>query len=252
MSDKPVYVVSDIHLGAVPPETERAFRGFLGHVAAEASALLVNGDLFDFWFEYGSVILREHYRVVAKLTDVVEGGVRVWLVGGNHDAWTGSFLRDEVGMELLEGPVEMDLAGRHTLIAHGDGLGKGDFKYRALKTVIRHPLSIGAFRILHPDLGRWIAQRASRTEHRGPIATGAGSRVQFIRSWAEEQLRARPEIELVLAGHAHLAAMVEVEPGRYYVNSGGWLNTYEYVVLPADGGPPELRRWEGEGSGRSS
>ncbi|HYJ79727.1 MAG TPA: UDP-2,3-diacylglucosamine diphosphatase [Longimicrobiaceae bacterium] len=247
MSDKPVYVVSDTHLGAVPRETERAFRGFLHHVAAEASALLINGDLFDFWFEYGSVILREHYRVVARLAEVVEAGVHVWLVGGNHDAWAGGFLRDEVGIELLNGPVELDLGGRRTLVAHGDGLGKGDFKYRALKTAIRHPASIAAFRVLHPDLGRWIARRASRTEHRGPVATGAGSRVEFIRSWAEAQLRARPEIDLVLAGHAHLAAVAEVEPGRFYVNSGGWLEDYEYVVLPAGGGAPELRRWSGDG-----
>ncbi|HEU4456282.1 MAG TPA: hypothetical protein VFR81_24665, partial [Longimicrobium sp.] len=75
MSEKPVYVVSDTHLGAVPPATEREFRAFLDHVAREAGSLLINGDLFDFWFEYRSVILREHYRVLAKVADVVEAGV---------------------------------------------------------------------------------------------------------------------------------------------------------------------------------
>src|SRR4028118_579595 len=103
MESKPVYVVSDIHLGAVPAATERAFRRFLDHVAEDASELLINGDLFDFWFEYRSVILREHYRVLAKLADVVEAGVPVSFVGGNHDAWAGSFLRDEVGVTLLDG-----------------------------------------------------------------------------------------------------------------------------------------------------
>jgi UDP-2,3-diacylglucosamine hydrolase len=249
MSHKPVYVVSDIHLGAVPPETERAFRGFLDHVAREAASLLINGDLFDFWFEYRSVILREHYRVLARLADVVEAGVRVWFVGGNHDAWAGSFLRDEVGVELLSGPVEMTLDGRKTLVAHGDGVGKGDFKYRALKTVIRHPISIGAFRMLHPDLGRRIAGRASSTEHKaGGGDTAARGRAAFIRGWAEEQLRADPSLELVLAGHAHVASIDEVEPGRFYVNSGDWLAANRsYVVLPPGGGPPELRRWTGEG-----
>jgi UDP-2,3-diacylglucosamine hydrolase len=248
MSEKPVYVVSDTHLGAVPPETERAFRSFLEHVAREASYLLINGDLFDFWFEYRHVILREHFRVAAKLAEVVEAGVPVAFVGGNHDAWGGSFLREDVGMQLLGGgPVELVLGGRRTLVAHGDGLGKGDFKYRALKAVIRHPLSIGAFRVLHPDLGRKIAARASTTEHKADAGDArARGRARFIQAWAEEQLRARPELELVLAGHAHVPAVVEVEPGRFYVNSGDWIGDRRwYVVLPPGGGAPELRAWEG-------
>ncbi|HEX2204166.1 MAG TPA: UDP-2,3-diacylglucosamine diphosphatase [Longimicrobium sp.] len=247
MDEKPVYVVSDAHLGAVPPETERAFRAFLGHAAGAASLLLINGDLFDFWFEYRTVILREHYRVLAKLAEVVEAGVRVAFVGGNHDAWAGSFLRDEVGVEVLSGPVEMTLGGRRALVAHGDGLGKGDFKYRALKAVIRHPLSIGAFRALHPDLGSRIARVASTTEHKaGTGDAAARGRARFIQGWAEERLREDPGLQLVLAGHAHVASITEVEPGRFYVNSGDWLGERRsYVVLPPRGGAPELREWTG-------
>lgn len=248
MSEKPVYVVSDIHLGAVPAETERAFRRFLDHAAREAGALLINGDLFDFWFEYRHVILREHFRVVAKLAEVVEAGVRVWFVGGNHDAWAGDFLRDDVGVEVLNGPVRMELAGHRALVAHGDGVGKGDLKYRALKAVIRSRASVGAFRALHPDWGRRIAALASSTEHKaGTGDAAARGRAAFIQRWAEEQLRADPSIDLVLAGHAHVASRVEVEPGRFYVNSGDWLRTYGYVVLPPGGAPPELRVWEGDG-----
>ena len=247
MSEKPVYVVSDIHLGAVPAETERAFRRFLDHAAAHAAALLINGDLFDFWFEYRHVVLREHFRVVAKLADVVEAGVKVWFVGGNHDAWAGSFLRDDVGIEVLHGPVELELAGRRALVAHGDGVGRGDIKYRALKAVIRHPISIGAFRRLHPDFGRRIAHRASSTEHKAEGNDGgARSRAAYIRQWAEERIRADPGLKLVLAGHAHTVERSEVEPGRFYVNSGDWLDAWTYVVLPADGGPPELRDWRAD------
>lgn len=244
---KPVYVVSDVHLGGVPAATERAFRRFLDHVAERASFLLINGDLFDFWFEYRHVVMAEHYRALAKLKDVAEAGVPMAFVGGNHDGWAGRFLRDEIGMALHDGPVVMDLGGRRTLVAHGDGVGSGDYKYRALKWTIRNRLFTGAFRAIHPDLGTRIAMLASSTEHKAEGADAHGKhRAAFIRAWAEGELRARPDIDLVLAGHAHAAAMVEVEPGRYYVNSGDWLNTFDYVVLPPGGGPPELRAWPAE------
>src|SRR3712207_4283753 len=144
MSDKPFVITSDVHLGAVPASTERAFRAFLHHVRESASGLLINGDLFDFWFEYRTVIPREHYRVLAALADVVDAGVPVSFLGGNHDWWTGSFLRDEVGVEVLDGPVERTLGGRRVLVAHGDGVGRGDLGYRVLKRFMRNPLIVGA------------------------------------------------------------------------------------------------------------
>ncbi len=246
MDPRPAYIVSDTHLGAVPRETERRFRAFLDHVAQNASSLLINGDLFDFWFEYRSVILREHYRVLAKLADVVEAGVPVTFVGGNHDHWAGSFLRDEVGIELvLGGPCVMDVGGRRALVAHGDGLGKGDLKYRALKAVIRSRLSIGAFRLLHPDLGTRIALMASTTEDKADNGDRrAKDRAAFIQAWALEQLRADPTLELAVTGHAHVPSLVEAFPGRWYVNAGDWIRSYTYVTLPAGGGPPELHYWQ--------
>ncbi|NIP78979.1 MAG: UDP-2,3-diacylglucosamine diphosphatase, partial [Gemmatimonadetes bacterium] len=134
---KPEYITSDVHLGAVPADTERAFLRFLEHVGAEGSRLIIPGDLFDFWFEYGDVIPGEHFRVLAALADLVDAGIPVVVTGGNHDAWGGRFLEEHVGVEFHPGHVRTEIAGRPALLAHGDGLGKGDLKYRALKWVLR-------------------------------------------------------------------------------------------------------------------
>jgi UDP-2,3-diacylglucosamine hydrolase len=243
MSDQPVYVVSDIHLGGVPAATERAFRHFLDHVGEHASQLVINGDLFDFWFEYRSVILSRHYRVLAALSDLRDAGVAIRFLGGNHDAWGGSFLREELGIEMLDDGAEVVLAGKRALLVHGDGLGEGDFGYRVLKGVLRNRISIGLFRLLHPDVGDRLARLVSTTEskHGTPGAVHA-ERAAALRSWARRELDRRPELDLVLAGHTHTPTVDEVARGRYYINTGDWINHFTYLVLTA-GGEPELRCW---------
>jgi UDP-2,3-diacylglucosamine hydrolase len=244
MPEKPFLIVSDIHLGAVPRSTERAFREFLAHAAETASGLLINGDLFDFWFEYRTVIHREHYRVLAQLTEVIEAGVPTWFVGGNHDAWGGSFLRDEVGIQLLEGPAKLELAGRRALVVHGDGVGGGDRAYRLLRWILRNPLTIRAFRQLHPDWGSRIARFVSTTEDKvGTDPDSVRCRAGYVQDWAAEQLAADAELDLVIAGHVHVPAIVEIAPERYYVNAGDWINHYTYVsIMPAESAP-RLERW---------
>lgn len=244
MTDKPFLIVSDTHLGAVPERTERAFRHFLQEVASGASGLLINGDLFDFWFEYQTVIPRRHYRVLAALAGLVESGVPISFVRGNHDAWGGSFLEREVGIQVLSGPVTLTLAGRKTLVAHGDGVGEGDLGYRVLKRIIRHPLTVGAFRLVHPDWGHWVANRVSSTDEKASPADLSGTtRAVPIRNWARERIHSEPSLQLVVAGHSHVPEIEEVAPVRFYVNSGDWVRHSSYVELPADGSRPELRSW---------
>ena len=125
MRPGPVYLASDVHLGAVPDETESAFLDWLEHAGTEASEIVLNGDLFDFWFEYRHAIPRGYTRVRGGLAAVVDAGVPVRLVGGTHDWWGGSYLEDEVGLHFHREPVVLELAGRRTFLAHGDGLGRG-------------------------------------------------------------------------------------------------------------------------------
>lgn len=242
MQQKPYLIVSDVHLGAVSAKTEGAFREFLDFAERSASGLLINGDLFDFWFEYRTVILRQHFRVLARLAEMVERGFPVRFVGGNHDGWAGEVLSEDVGLEVFTGPRLLQLAGRNTLVAHGDGVGAGDRGYRVLRRVIRHPVSVRAFRALHPDLGSRIAGLASSThaKPKDPAASHDGR----IAAWATEQLRLNRNLDLVVAGHTHHARVTEVEPGRFYANSGAWLHERRsYLELTPDGGAPLVRWW---------
>ena len=51
-SDQTVLVASDVHLGTISAEQEDAFATWLDQAAEAASWIVLNGDIFDFWFEY--------------------------------------------------------------------------------------------------------------------------------------------------------------------------------------------------------
>ncbi len=243
MTDRPSIIISDLHLGAVPRAHEEAFLSFLARVPEKTSDLVINGDLFDFWFEYGSVVLRGHFRVLRALADVVDAGVRVRLVGGNHDAWGGPFLRDEVGLELISGPVITEVGGRRTYLAHGDGLGKGDVAHKIFRRVSRHRWSIAAFRLVHPGLALGLAGGASVTERnfeRGD--EDADLRATRLSDFATSLLREDDTVALVALGHCHRPELVEVAPRRFYLNTGDWLRHFSYGVVS----PEEVRleTWE--------
>jgi UDP-2,3-diacylglucosamine hydrolase len=234
---RPDYVVSDIHLGAVPRATERSFVAFLEHAGGAAAQLLIAGDLFDFWFEYGTVIPGKHFRVLAALAALVEAGIPVTLAGGNHDAWGGRFLREEVGVTYHAHPFHMELGGRRALVAHGDGLGKGDLKYRILKAVLRSRATVLGFRALHPELGLKIAAAVSTTEAKAENDPAVQGRARFLHDWAGARLAEDAALAYVVCGHAHLPAVDELQPGRFYLNAGDWITHDTYITIPPDGGP---------------
>lgn len=243
MSSGPVYLASDAHLGASSPEMADAFHAWLCCAGERAGMIFLNGDLFDFWFEWGSVIPSGHTRVLGTLAAIVDSGVPVHLMGGNHDWWGGRYLTEEIGLVFHREPIRMELAGHRALIAHGDGLGRGDLGYRMLKMLLRSRLTRGAFRWLHPDLATAIARAVSRTDagHGDPDEAHV-ERAAALERWARDRLLEYEELDLVILGHCHAPARVEVAPDRYYLNAGDWLSHATYAILEADR-PPSLVSW---------
>ena len=106
----PAYVISDIHLGHASDATERLLLSFLRALPGRAASLLINGDLFEFWFEWKTVVPRSGVRVLAALMDLRDAGVPVTMLAGNHDCWGGDVLR-EAGVDFQFGPWTGSLGG---------------------------------------------------------------------------------------------------------------------------------------------
>jgi UDP-2,3-diacylglucosamine hydrolase len=240
----PCYVLSDAHLGFAGADVERAVIAFLRHVAAHAGSLVVNGDLFEFWFEWRTVIPRGAFRAVAALADVVDAGVPVLMVAGNHDCWGGEVLQRDVGVDYRFGPIVEDVGGWRTHIEHGDGLRpREDRRYRALRRVLRNAWAIRAFRWVHPDIATRLASGSSNAS-RNYAARDQG---RGLRVAAERIAASQPSIDLVLFGHSHVATLERLSGGAAYANAGSWLDAPTFLRITDD--EIALRRWETGSSG---
>jgi UDP-2,3-diacylglucosamine hydrolase len=230
-----VIVVADAHLGQVPPATEAAFHAFLDRVPQAGDHLLIAGDLFDFWFEYRAVIPRKHFASVAKLQAVRARGIPITFVGGNHDRWGGAFLRQDLGIAFHGGDAELELAGRRAFVAHGDGLTEQHWSGTLMHRVTRHPITIWAFRMLHPTIGFWIADKLS-----GTLADNTRDRAVLDRAaaaqkeWARELLARRTDLSLVIMAHTHRPVIERLPDGRTYLNPGAFLDGGRYAVVTGD------------------
>jgi UDP-2,3-diacylglucosamine hydrolase len=241
--ERSTVIISDAHLGAAPAKSEAALMQFLAALPDISDDLLINGDLFDFWFEYGTVVLSRHYQILRVLSDLTESGVRIRMLGGNHDSWGGRFLEGEIGIELLDGPVRLQLGGRRAYVAHGDGLGRGDWGYKALKSVIRSRAARAAFRQVHPDWSARVIGLVSRTEsrHVRPADPGSDRRAVQLRALATQMLESDTDLDLVIFGHCHQPELLEVAAGRYYLNSGDWLHHCTWAEVSGDS--VQLNQW---------
>lgn len=240
----PCYVLSDAHLGAAPSALERSLVSFLRSLPGRAGSLLINGDLFDFWFEWRHAEPRGHFRTLAALADLHDAGVPILFIGGNHDCWGGDVLVRDVGVAYQLGPWTGSLGGWRAYVDHGDGLReREDRAYRRLRTVLRNRWAIRAFRWIHPDWSVPLATGSSDVSRvHGARDGGAG-----LRRIALERLAAGDGTELVVFGHSHIPALVRAPGGGAYANPGAWIDAPTYLVITP--GRIELRRWSNGDAG---
>jgi UDP-2,3-diacylglucosamine hydrolase len=197
--------------------------------------LYLVGDLFEFWFEYRSVVPRGFSRLLGKLAELRDGGLPILLFTGNHDLWMFGYFEEEFGIPVYRRPIEIEIHGKTFFIGHGDGLGPGDRGYKRMKRVFAHPLAQWAFGWLHPDLGTRLARWSSGKSR---AATGAADRVwlgeenEWLVQYANRKIDRGVAPDYFIFGHRHLPIDWLLKNGRSrYINLGEWMWANSYAVF---------------------
>ncbi len=232
-----VYFLSDVHLGAGPPELDRAKErdlvAFLDGLQSGTTLYLL-GDVFDFWFDFGGPPPTRYAALLEALGRAVSRGVRISFMGGNHDYWARrgqgpGWLEREIGIEVLEDPHTVEHQGLRLLLSHGDALGGATGRYRAIRAVLHHPAAIRLFGLLPSRLGYAIADRTSglsRDRHDDALTREHAHRLRA----AATRLLAVANVDAVVAGHVHIPERLETDHGLY-LNLGDWIEHRTYGRL---------------------
>lgn len=232
------YFASDIHLGAgdrkESREVERRFVAWLDAVSRDAKAIFLVGDIFDFWFEYNKVVPKGFTRVLGKLAELTDKGVRVVFFPGNHDMWVGDYLIEECGLEIFTKPQTLDIAGRKIFIAHGDNmkidgepllkLMNAMFRSRTLQWMCRWFIPTG-----------WLMRFGQNWSAHSRKSHGAAEYftkditeplIEYAREYAVDHV-----VDDFIFGHLHFARDYR-EGALHVVNLGCWdAKTASYAVM---------------------
>lgn len=233
-ASKQVYFISDAHLGidlkVSSSERERLLVGWLEQIKSKASHLYLVGDIFDFWFEYKSTVPKGYFRLFNALTNLVEAGVEIHFIKGNHDMWTFGYF-EEMGIHVHDDHVIKEHHNTHFYVTHGDGKGTGHSKYLLIKSILRSRLGQFIFSCIHPTLGLSLMKRMSGlSRHHGQNSTHKVDH-KSIMVYADDLAKTIP-YDYFICGHQHDAQITPLanHPTKSYVNLGDWMSYFTYAV----------------------
>jgi len=253
--NKKIYFLSDFHLGAPDYEAslkrEKIVVEFLDKVKSDAAEIFIVGDIFDFWYEYRKVVPKGYVRLLGKLAEITDAGIKIHFFVGNHDMWMKTYFQQELNIPVYFEPRDFEWNGKKFHIGHGDGLGPGDHRYKFIKKVFRNKFSQWLFGIFPPYMGMGLANFLSR---RSRAQTGTKEEVflgedkEWLIIYCKSMLK-KKDFDFFVFGHRHLPIDFRLTPvssgrgvGARYINLGDWIHYYTYAAF--DGENLELRSYK--------
>ena len=245
---KKIYFASDFHLGVPDYDSslarEKKIVCWLDSIKHDASDIYLVGDLFDFWFEFKSVVPKGFTRLLGKLAELSDSGVKLHIFHGNHDLWQFGYLKKELNCEVYDKPLTITLNNKVFHIAHGDGLGPGQKWFKFILGIYRNYLFQRLFAFFHPNIGIGIANWFSARSKQHTFTENAeyyGDDKEYLVLYVKEFLKHK-HIDYFVFGHRHLPMIREVAENSRYVNLGDWMVYYTYAVF--DGETLSLKKFE--------
>lgn len=239
---KNIYFLSDAHLGSLAIAHgrmhERRLVRFLDSIKGKASAIYLLGDMFDFWNEYKYVVPKGYTRFLGKLSELTDMGVEVHFFTGNHDLWTYGYLEEECGLIVHTRPLTTEIYGKVFFLAHGDGLGDPDNKFKFLRKMFHNRTCQRLLNFMHPRWGmalglNWAKQsRMKRADGKEPPYMGENK--EFLVRFTKHYMQHHKDIDYFIYGHRHIELDLMLSKKTRMMILGDWIWQFSYAVFDGE------------------
>ena len=229
--------ISDCHLCDSRPHITQAFIAFLANTAANAQALYILGDLFEYWAGDDAIAAGDHQPVMQALKNLSTNGVKVFFMAGNRDFLIGGGFEKATGATILPDPTVITLFGKPVLLSHSDALCTDDVAYQQFRTEVRSTAWQTQF--LSQPLRKRIAYiEALRAKSEQEKSTKSMQIMDVNADAVDALLREYDYPPLFIHGHTHrpLAHMHKLDGHiceRWVL--GDWYEQGSYLALSAAG-----------------
>lgn len=239
---KSIYFLSDAHLGSKAIKSgrtqERRLVNFLDSIKHKAAAIYLLGDMFDFWYEFRTVVPKGYTRFLGKLSELTDMGVEVHFFIGNHDIWCKDYFTKECGVIMHCEPLTVELYGKEFYLAHGDGLGDPDKNFKRLRAMFRNRTLQRMFSAIHPrwsmEFGLNWAKRSRLKREDGREPDYMGEDKEYLVIYSKEYLESHPNINFFIYGHRHILFDLLLSRSSRMLIIGDWINYFSYAVFDGE------------------
>lgn len=227
-----IYFLSDVHLGSllIPNQREHELKvvQLLETMKKDATAIYLMGDIFDFWFEYSTVVPKGYTRLFGKISELTDAGIDVHFFIGNHDLWTFGYFEKELGMKVHYKPEITELYGKTFYLAHGDGLSTGDAGFSILRRFFHSRFAQRMFALLPPYIGQNLGFAWSR-HNRLHMKSEAfmGEENERLIMYAKEFIESN-KVDFLVFGHRHIDLKIRLKYNTEMIILGDFIKLFSY------------------------
>lgn len=228
----PKLFISDLHLNPAKPALTRLACDFLDAQKQQVDEIYILGDIFNTWLG-DDLVPDEFADFVTTLKALSTQGIKLYLMVGNRDFMLGHTFAKQVGATLLDDGFLLNIAGKKTLLMHGDSLCIDDVSYQRYRRVVRNTLLQRIFlafpAALRQRISDKIKQKSQQKKQHKTAMIMDVNQAEVLRVMREQ------EIDLLIHGHTHRPAIHTLETQAAHtvhrIVLGDWEDKVSYLLI---------------------
>lgn len=224
MREVEIIVLSDLHLGTFGCHAKELIR-YLKSIRPKK--LILNGDIVDMWYFKKRYFPKEHFQVVEIFLEMLQDGVDIYYLTGNHDDMLRRFSDLSLGKFKLLDKLVLKIDNKMHWFFHGDVF---DASIQHTKWIAKlggegYELLIRFNRTLNVILNKLGQPSMSLSK---AVKNNVKKAVKYINDFetTAAELAIDNGYDYVVCGHIHQAQNRIIQHnGRQvtYMNSGDWV-----------------------------